>query len=95
VVADASHEVRQEFTRLVRGLAGVHAVRVSASFIERPRTEPVHFAVPTSSHGDGRVLQVFFAAGSTPTIEQFLQLKHLAMLASGVPDVDIVLSAAA
>lgn len=92
VVSDASIELRKEFVRLARGLPGVHSIRVSSELIRRSRTEPVHFAVPNSLHGDRRVFQVFFAAGSSPTTEQFIRLKHLAVLASGLPDLDIVLS---
>jgi hypothetical protein len=90
LLVDASRELRLEFVRLVYGLSGVQAARVSSSVMVRPGTESVHFAVPDSSHGDQRVLQVFFVPMTSPTPEQFVQLRHLAVLASGLPDIDVL-----
>jgi hypothetical protein len=90
--SDAPPELRQEFTRLVRGLPSVRAVRVSYSLRAQQGTESVHFAVPKSSYGDRRMLQVFFHPETSPTADEFTQLRYLAVLASGLPDIDIVRS---
>jgi len=90
LLTGASRELIERFTSWVRALSGVHAVRVASSFVQHPGTEPVHFAVPTSCYGERRVLQVFFSSGATPTAGQFADLRHLAVLASDVPDLDIV-----
>jgi len=92
VPAHPSRELGHEFSRLVRGLQDVHAVRVSSSIIKLPAKESVYFAVPDSSHGERRLLQVFFASGTLPSADQFLQMKHLAVLASGLPDLDMMFS---
>jgi hypothetical protein len=90
LVMDTSREVREEFLRVVLGLSGVQTVRISASVTTQRGAEPVHFTVPNSEHGDQRLLQIFFAPSMTPTAEQFDQLRHLAVLASGLPDVHLV-----
>jgi hypothetical protein len=90
VLAHPSRELREEFTRVVRGLADVLAVRVSSSIVTRAGEESVYFAVPDSSHGERRLLQVFFASGTLPSAEQFVQVRHLAVLASGVPDLEMM-----
>jgi hypothetical protein len=92
VGADTSHELRREFTRVMRALPSVHAVRVAFSLRTLHGTESVHFAVPESAYGHGRVLQVFFHQEMSPTAEEFTQLRHLAILASGLPDIDFVRS---
>ncbi len=89
LLTGASLGLVETFASSVRALSGVHAVRVGASLTTYPGTEPVHFAVPTSCHGEGRVLQVFFAPGTMPTPRQFVRLRELAVLASGLPDLDI------
>jgi hypothetical protein len=65
-------------------------VRVSSSIIKLPANESVYFAVPDSSHGEGRVLQLFFAPGTLPSAEQFVQMRHLAVLASGLSDLEMI-----
>jgi hypothetical protein len=40
----------------------------------------------------GRLLQVFFTLGALPTPQQFGQLRRMALLASELPDLDIVSS---
>lgn len=90
--SDASRELRHEFTRLVRQLPSVHAVRVSLSLRTQHGTESVHFAVPDSIHGNRRKLQVFFHPKISPTPDEFIQLRQLAVLASGLPDIDIARS---
>ncbi len=92
VLRRASREAIGRFARWARELSGVHAVRVSATSRSHPGTEPVHFAVPTSRYGDGRLLQVFFTLGAMPTAAQFGQLRRMALLASELPDLDIVAS---
>jgi PilZ domain-containing protein len=92
VLAHPSRELREEFTRVVRGLADVLALRVSPSIITRQGKESVYFAVPDSSHGEGRLLQVFFASRTLPSAEQFIQMRHLAVLASGLPDLEMIRS---
>jgi hypothetical protein len=89
LLAHSSPELRQEFARVVRGLADVLAVRVSSSIATQPGRESVYFAVPDSSHGERRLLQVFFASGTLPGTEQFVQMRHLAVLASGLPDLEM------
>jgi hypothetical protein len=89
--SDASRELQHEFTRRVRGLRSVHAVRVSFSLRTHHGTESVHFAVPDSTHGNRRKLQVFFHPETSPTTEEFTQLRQLAVLASGLPDIDIAI----
>jgi len=88
----ASHELRREFTRVMRALPSVQAVRVAFSLRTLHGTESVHFAVPESAYGHGRVLQVFFHQQMSPTSEEFTQFRHLAILASGLPDIDYVRS---
>jgi hypothetical protein len=85
-----SRELREEFSRVVRGLADVLVVRVSSSIITQPGKESVYFAVPDSSHGDRRLLQVFFASGTLLSAEQFVQMRDLAVLASGLPDLEMM-----
>jgi hypothetical protein len=46
--------------------------------------------VPDSSHGDRRVLQVFFAPMASPKPDELVQLRHLAVLASGLPNIEII-----
>ena len=92
VLRRASREAVGRFARWARELSGVHAVRVSSSCRSHPGTEPVHFSVPTSRYGDGRLLQVFFTVGAMPTAAQFGQLRRMALLASELPDLDIVSS---
>ena len=89
---DTSHELRREFTRVMRALPSVHAVRVAFSLRTLHGTESVHFSVPESAYGHGRVLQVFFHQQTSPTAEEFTQLRHLAILASGLPDIDYLRS---
>jgi hypothetical protein len=89
VLAHSSRELREEFARVVRGLADVLAVRVSSSITTQAGRESVYFAVPDSSHGERRLLQVFFASGMLPSAEQFVHMRHLAVLASGLPDLDM------
>jgi hypothetical protein len=84
-----SRELREEFAHIVRGLADVLAVRVSASIITESGKEYVYFAVPDSSHGERRLLQVFFVSGTLPSTEQFVQMRNLAVLASGLPDFEM------
>ncbi len=91
-VRRVSRRVLDRFVHWVRELPGVHAVRVSSSWRRYPGTEPVYFAVPASSHGEGRRLQVFFASGAIPTAEQFAQLRQMALLASDLPDFDVASS---
>jgi hypothetical protein len=81
-----------EFVQLVTGLASVRAIRVSSTVTTRPDTESVYFDVPASPAGEHRLLQVFFAHGTSPTPEEFVRMRHeLAVLASGLPDVDMLL----
>jgi hypothetical protein len=93
VLRRASREAIARFSRWARELSGVQAVRVSATCRPHPGTEPVLFAVPTSRYGDSRLLQVFFRAGAMPTAGQFDRLRRMALLASDLPDLDIVSSA--
>jgi hypothetical protein len=90
VLTHPSRELREEFIRLVRELADVMAVRVSPSLITHPQKESVYFAVPDSSHGERRLLQVCFASGTLPSVDQFVQMRHLAVLASGLPDLEMM-----
>jgi hypothetical protein len=90
VLTHPSRELREEFARVFRGLVDVLAVRVSSSIVTQAGKESVYFAVPDSSHGDRRVLQVFFASLTLPSVEQFVQMRHLAMLASGLPDLEMM-----
>jgi hypothetical protein len=83
------------FESWVCGLPGVQAASVSASVMRMPETEAIHFSVPASSHGEKRLLQVFFAPGTLPTADEFAQLRHLAELASSMPDVKIARTAPA
>jgi len=92
VLRRASREAIGRFARWARELSGVHAVRVSFTCRSHPGTEPVLFAVPTSYYGDGRLLQVFFTLGALPTAAQFGQFRRMALLASELPDLDIVSS---
>jgi len=92
VLRRASRETLEHFTHWARRLLGVHAVCVSSVRRTHPGTEPVHFAVPSSHYGDGRLLQVFFASGAMPTAAQFNQLRRMALLAADLPDLDIVSS---
>ena len=92
VLRRAPREAIWRFTRWARELSGVHAVRVSSTCRSHPGTEPVHFAVPTSRYGNGRLLQVFFTLGALPTAAQFGQFRRMALLASELPDLDIVSS---
>ena len=85
---NASRELREEVTRVLRSLASVRAVRVASSLLPQPGLESIHFAVPKSSYGDRRLLQVFLVPGSVPTPEEFTQLRHLAALASALQDID-------
>lgn len=89
VSAHPSRELREEFMRVVRGLPDVLVVRVSSSIVTQAGKESVYFAVPDSSHGEQRLLQVFFASGTLPSAEQFIQMRHLAVLASGLPDLEM------
>jgi hypothetical protein len=89
VAAQASPELGNEFTSVVRGLQDVLAVRVSTSIVTQAGKESVYFAVPDSSHGERRLLQVFFASGTVPSAEQFIQMRYLAILASGLPDLEL------
>lgn len=89
---DTSHDLRREFTRVMRALPSVHAVRIAFSLQTLHGTESVHFTVPQSAFGHGRVLQVFFHQEMSPTAAEFTQLRHLAVLASGLPDIDYVRS---
>jgi hypothetical protein len=84
--------MRQEFARVLRGLRNVIGVRVSPVIITQPGQESIYFAVPDSTVGKQRLLQVFFALGTLPSTEDFLQLRHLAMIAAGLPDVDTMLA---
>ena len=84
-----SRQLMNRFAILVRGLSCVRAVRVSSSCLTRTGTEPVHFAVPTSRHGEGRLLQVFFSSGALPTAGEFAELRRMAVVASDLPDFDI------
>jgi hypothetical protein len=88
-VDGVSSEIMDRFAGLVRELSGVEAVRVSSSCRAHPGTEPVHFAVPTSQHGEQRMLQVFFCEGAVPTASQFVELRQMAVLAGDLPDFDI------
>ena len=90
VLPHPSRELRIEFTRTVRGLVDVLAVRLSSSIKTLPGIESVYFAVPDSSHGERRLLQVFFASGTLPSAEQFVHMRHLAVLASGLPDLEMM-----
>lgn len=92
VLAHPSQELREEFTRVLRGLADVLAVRVSSSIITQPGNESVYFAVPDSTYGEQRLLQVFFASGTLPSAEQFVQMRQLAVLGSGLPDLEMASS---
>ena len=92
VLTHPSRELREEFSRVVRGLADVLAVRVSSTIITQAEKESVYFAVPDSCYGDRRMLQVFFASGTLPSAEQFVQIRHLAVLASGLPDLEMMRS---
>jgi hypothetical protein len=94
VLAHPSRELREEFMRAVRGLADVLALRVSPSIVTQHGKESVYFAVPDSFLGEGRLLQVFFASGTLPSAEQFVQMRHLAILASGLPDLEMIRSGA-
>jgi hypothetical protein len=76
----------------IRRISGVEAVGLSASVMRMPGTEPIHFAVPASSFGESRKLQVFFTSGAVPTAEEFAQLRHLAEVASTMPDLRIAAS---
>jgi|KBSSwiStaDraftv2_1062776.scaffolds.fasta_scaffold11142_2 hypothetical protein len=95
VLTHPSRELREEFSRIVRELADVLALRVSSSIITQTAKESVYFAVPDSCYGDRRLLQVFFASGTLPSAEQFVQIRHLAVLASGLPDLEMMRPGAA
>lgn len=84
-----TRELVERFTLWVRALSGIHAVRVASCLAQHPGTEPVHFAVPTSPFGEGRLLQVFFASGAVPSPGEFAHLRHLAEVATALPDLDI------
>jgi hypothetical protein len=90
VLTHPSRELQEEFARVVRGLADVLGVRVSSSITTQSEKESVYFAVPDSSHGERRLLQLFFASGTLPGAEQFVQIRHLAVLASGLPDLEMM-----
>jgi hypothetical protein len=90
VTVAESQEVREEFSRVFREVLSVHAVRVASALVTRRDMESVHFAVPNQSSEQHRMLQVFFAPGSLPTPEEFKQLRRLAVLASGLEDLEIV-----
>jgi hypothetical protein len=92
VLAHPSRELRDEFTRVAGGLADALAVRISPSIVTLAGKESVYFAVPDSSHGERRLLQVFFASGTLPSAEQFVQMRHLAVLATGLPDLEMMRS---
>jgi PilZ domain-containing protein len=77
--------------KLVGRLAGVQAIRISSSLSPERGTESVYFEVPTSLHGERRVMQVFLAPHQLLTPEEFVQLKTLALVASGLPDLAVTL----
>jgi hypothetical protein len=85
-----SRTVENTLESWLSGVSGVYAVRVSSLVARLPGTEPVHFAVPASSHGRRRVLQVFFTLGALPTTAEFAQLQQFAERASTLPDLDFV-----
>ncbi len=89
LLTGATRELVERFTLWVRALSGIHAVRVAATLAQHPGTEPIHFAVPTSQFGEGRLLQVFFASGAVPSAGEFAHLRHLAEVATALPDLDI------
>jgi hypothetical protein len=88
--AEDSRTVENTLECCLRGVSGVHAVRVSALVAQLPGTEPVHFAVPASSHGNKRMLQVFFTIGALPTRAELARLRQFADRASMLPDLDFV-----
>lgn len=89
IVAQPSAELQEEFRRLIEQLPGAQRVRVSAEIAQFSDAESLYLAVPDSSYGTARVIQVFFAQHTTPTLEQFDRLRELAVLASGLPDCDV------
>jgi len=89
LLRDTSRDLQEDFRRLIKTISCVRAIRISASVIEPVGAESIHFAVPPSCHGAERVLQVFFASGTRPTAGEFAQLRQLAALAAGVPDVHL------
>ena len=92
-VAQPSAELQEEFRRLIEQLPGAQRVRVSAEIAQYSDAESLYLAVPDSSYGTARVIQVFFAQRTTPTLEQFDRLRELAVLASGLPDCDVAYAA--
>ncbi len=88
----AERGLRHTFSECVHSLSDVHAVHVSSLVKTHPGTEAVHFAIPVSIHGEGRLLQVFFRAGAVPTASEFAQLRELARMASELPDLDVALA---
>ena len=90
--AEDSRTVESTLENCLRGVSGVHAIRVSALAARLPGTEPVHFAVPASNNGNKRMLQVFFNAGAVPTRAEFARLRQFAERASALPDLDFVSS---
>jgi hypothetical protein len=86
--AKESRALRKGFAACILPISGVHAVHLSSLCKTHPGTEPVHFTVPGSKFGEGRLLQVFFDSGALPTALEFAQLRQLAAFASGLPDMD-------
>jgi hypothetical protein len=95
IVVNAGRMFATTFESWVCGLPGVQAAALSASVMRMPGTEPIHFSVPASGHGENRRLQVFFMPGTQPTADEFAQLRQLAELASTLPDVRIARSTTA
>ena len=81
----------KRFIGLVKRVSGVYAVRLSSSLVAESDIESVFFDVPDSDHGKQRLLQVFFHSDHPPSLEAFVRLKTLALVASGIPDVHITL----
>ena len=83
-----SRELSDRFARMVRKFPSVQAIRISSSLITRPGIESVYFDVPNSAFGERRLLQVFLAPDARVTSAEFIKLKNLALIASGLPNVE-------
>jgi hypothetical protein len=79
------------FPSFIRRLSSVRAFRISSSLITHLGTESVYFEVPSSSHGERRLLQIFFSPHQPLKSEEFVELKRLASVAAGLPDIEMTL----
>jgi PilZ domain len=81
-------ELSDRFARMVRTFPGVEAIRISSSLITMPGTESMYFDIPNSAFGERRLLQVFLSPSARLTSAEFVKLKNLALVASGLPNVE-------